>query len=324
LASTPGRSLKHLLGSAVGDKLSSLAANVDPRGVETRRRASSVGAQSASRESALFTQIDTRMRQTPSAVASVSHTGSPSVQVVLFALSAGDQLVGVDNYSDAPAGPISAIPKVGSNYEPSLERIVALAPDLVITALSANRRETAAALERLGVPVFVTDTKAIPQMDRTLRNLGALTGHGREAEQEVTRLRDGLAAVRARGAGPARPRVLVVVWDDPLYVAGRDTFTDDLVEIAGGTNVAADAVGFATYPLERVLHAAPDVIVLPTHSAPERGARAVAYWSRWPDLPAVRAHRVYAVEDALISRPGARLVAGAELLQGLIRPPRVR
>jgi len=245
---------------------------------------------------------------------------APNVTELLFALSAGDQLVGVDNYSDAPAGPVAAIAKVGSDYEPSLERIVALAPDVVITALSANRRETVAALERLDVPVFVTDTMAIPEMDRTLRNLGALTGHGREAEQQIASLREGLAAVRERGAGPSRPRVLVVVWDDPLYVAGRNTFTHDLIEIAGGTNVAADSVGFVRYPLERVLRVAPEVIVLPTHSAPEMGARAVAYWSRWPDLPAVRAHRVHAVEDALISRAGSRLVAGAELMLGLIRP----
>lgn len=246
---------------------------------------------------------------------------APNITELLFAISAGEQLVGIDNYSDQPAAAVATITKVGSNYEPSLERIVALGPDVVITSLSANRRETVAALERLGVPVFVTDTKSIPEMDRTLRNLGALTGHDGDAEKHLAAMNDGLADVRRRGAGPRRPRVLIVVWDDPLYVAGRNTFTHDLIDIAGGVNVATDAVGFAKYPLERVLRSAPDVIVLPTHSAPETGARAVGYWSRWPDLPAVRAHRVHAVEDSLISRPGARLVAGAELLLGLVRPP---
>ena len=246
---------------------------------------------------------------------------APNITELLFAISAGPQLVGVDNYSDEPAASVAAISKVGSNYEPSLERIVALIPDVVITSLSANRRETVAALERLGVPVFVTDTKSIPEMERTLLNLGKLTGQEREADKQIAAMNEGLAEVRRRGAGPSRPRVLVVVWDDPLYVAGRNTFTHDLIAIAGGVNVATDAIGFAKYPLERVLRSAPDVIVLPTHSAPEKGPRAVAYWSRWPDLPAVRAQRVHAVEDSLISRPGARLVAGAELLLGLIRPP---
>jgi iron complex transport system substrate-binding protein len=245
---------------------------------------------------------------------------APNVTELLFAIGAGDQVVGVDNYSDAPAGPVARLPKVGSNYEPSLERIVSLKPDVVITAQSANRMETVSALERLKVPVFVTDTRAITQMDRTLRNLGTLAGRAAQAEQQLATLRAGLADVRRRAAGQHRPRVLVVVWDDPLFVAGRDTFTNDLIEIAGGTNVAADAVGFAKYPLERVLRSAPEVIILPTHSAPEQGPRAVGYWSRWPDLPAVRAHRVHAVEDALISRPGARLVAGAELLLGFMKP----
>ena len=247
---------------------------------------------------------------------------APNVTELLFSIGAGEQVVGVDNYSDHPAGVVARIPKVGSNYEPSLERIVSLNPDVVITSQSANRLETVSALERLKVPVFVTDTRAVSQMDRTLRNLGALAGRATEAEQQIAKLREGLAEVRRRAIGRHRPRVLVVVWDDPLFVAGRDTFTNDLVEIAGGTNVANDAVGFAKYPLERVLRSAPEVIILPTHSAPEQGPRAVGYWSRWPELPAVRAHRVHAVEDALISRPGARLVAGAELLLGFIQPPR--
>jgi iron complex transport system substrate-binding protein len=249
---------------------------------------------------------------------------APNVTELLFVLGAGDQIVGADNYSDQPAGLVDSIPKVGSDYEPSIEKVVALAPDVVFTSVSANRRETVEALARLGVPTFVTDTREIADLDRTLKNLGDMTGHAREAEQQVRRLQTGFAAVRRRVAGRGKPRVLVVVWDDPLYVAGRGTFTHDLIEIAGGINVAADAVGFAKYPLERVLHAAPDVIVLPTHSAVEQGARAVDYWSRWPGLPAVRSRRVYAVDDAIISRPGARLLEGAGLLAGLIHPEDVK
>ena len=229
-------------------------------------------------------------------------------------------MVGVDNYSDQPAGPLDRIPRVGSDYEPSLEKVVALLPDVVFTSLSANRRETVESLERLGIPVFVTDTRAVIEMDRTLRSLGAITGRTREAEDQIQRLHRGLDAVTRRvGAMPKR-RVLVVVWDDPLYVAGARTFTHDLINIAGGTNVASDATGFAKYPLERVLRLAPEVIVLPTHSAAEQGANAVAYWSRWSELPAVRQGRVRALEDTLIIRPGAHLVEGAEALARIIHP----
>ena len=110
------------------------------------------------------------------------------------------------------------------------------------------------------------------------------------------------------------------MWGDPLYVAGRETFTDDLIAIAGGDNIAKDATGFAKYPLERVLRAAPEILVLPTHAPETRATAAVAYWQRWPTLPAVRDHRVHAVEDAVISRAGARLVEGAALLERLFHP----
>ena len=79
---------------------------------------------------------------------------APSVTELLFAIGAADQIVGVDNYSDQPTGLVERIPKVGSDYEPSLETIVRMSPDIVFTSLSANRRETVEALDRLGVPVF--------------------------------------------------------------------------------------------------------------------------------------------------------------------------
>jgi iron complex transport system substrate-binding protein len=246
---------------------------------------------------------------------------APNVTELLFAIGAGDQVVGVDRYSDQPAGRVEALPRVGSDYEPSLETILGLAPDLVFLSRSANRRETAEALERLGVPAFITETGTIAEVPRTMRDLGALTGHAAEAEAQLARLQAGLAAVRARVAGRPRPRVLVVVWPEPLYVAGRETFTDDLIEIAGGQNVAAAVRGYATFPLERVLAVAPEVIVLPSHAASGTGdAAAIAYWSRWPSLPAVRDHQVFAIEDAVISRPGARLVEGAERLAALMHP----
>ena len=246
---------------------------------------------------------------------------APNVTELLFAIGAGDQIVGIDRYSDQPAGRVEHLPSVGSDYEPSLEKIVGLSPDLVFLSRSANRRETADALERLGVPSFITETPAVADMPRTLRDLGKLTGHAADAETQVARLQQGLAAVRARVANQPRPRVLVVVWPEPLYVAGRETFTHDLIDVAGGQNVAAEVRGYTTFPLERVLAVAPDIIILPTHAASGTGdAAAVAYWKRWPSLPAVREHRVFAIEDAIISRPGARLVQGAERLAALLHP----
>src|SRR6185436_17275836 len=182
------------------------------------------------------------------------------------------------------------------------------------------RRETVEAIERLGVPAFVTDTRGLADLDRTFHNVGAVVGLPAAAAAELGRLHAAFDRIHRRAAGLPRPRVLVVVWDDPLYVAGRGTFMHDVVELAGGENVGADAVGFAKYPLERVLRAAPEVMVLPTHASDAAGPRAVAYWSRWPAIPAVRAGRVHPVEDDLVSRPGPRLDQGAERMLHLIHP----
>lgn len=245
---------------------------------------------------------------------------APNITELMFAVGAGDQLVGVDRYSDQPAGPVDRLPKVGSNYDPSLERIAALAPDIVFLSKSANKRETADALARMGVPSFITQTTGLGDMPRTLRDVGLLTGHVPEADRETLRLERGFAALRARTRDLPRPRVLVAVWTTPLYVGGRGTFTDDLVEVAGGENVAREVQGFVTFPMERVLHLAPEVIILPTHAPETAAASAVAAWQRWSTLPAVKNGRVFAVEDSIVSRPGARLVEGAELLARLLHP----
>ena len=105
---------------------------------------------------------------------------APNVTELLFAVGAEPRLVGIDCYSDQPAGRVERLPQVGTNYEPSLERIVALAPDVVFLSKSANRRETADALERMGVPTFITDTSGLADVDSTMRNIGLLTGRARK------------------------------------------------------------------------------------------------------------------------------------------------
>jgi iron complex transport system substrate-binding protein len=246
---------------------------------------------------------------------------APNVTEVLFALGAGAEVVGIDIFSDLPRPQVDRLARVGSDYTPSLEKIAELAPDVVIVAASANRRETVDGLQSLGIPTFVTDTRSLADMDRLWRDLGLLTGRTREADEAIRRLHIGLDAVRARVTATERPGVLVVVWSEPLYVAGQQTFVDDLIGVAGGRNVAREVSGFVRYPLERVLKVEPEIIVIPTHALGFNGAAAVAYWNRWPTVPAVAHHRVHAVEDSVIIRPGPRLVEAAETLLALIHPP---
>ena len=237
---------------------------------------------------------------------------------VLYAIGAADTLVGVDLYSDFPPA-ARALAQVGSEQDPSLEKIIALRPDVVVTATTANRPETADALERLGIPVFVTRVDSLADVDRVARDLGTLVGRQAQAEAFVRDLHGRFDDVRRRAAGRPRVPTLVVVWSEPLFVVGKKTFTSELVALAGGASVSDDAgEGFPKYSLERVIRHAPQVIIVGSHKKEGKGPDPIGYWQRWPDLPAVRDGRVHAVDGDLMFRPGPRLAEGATRLYEVI------
>jgi iron complex transport system substrate-binding protein len=236
-----------------------------------------------------------------------------STTEILFAIGAGATVVGADIYANWPAE-VAAVPRVGSQQEPSIEAIVALRPDVVVTATSANRQSTVEALERLGLPVFVTRTDDLAGLARTIVNLGALVGRRSAGEVLVQTIQAGLAQVQAQVQQHPRVRSLVVVWNDPLWVVGPKTYTGDLLALAGGDNIATDAgPGYPSYSLERVLRHAPEVLLMGTHTD-ERAGDPWRDWRRFPTLPAVRNDRLVTVDGDLIFRPGPRAVEAAQML----------
>jgi ABC-type Fe3+-hydroxamate transport system substrate-binding protein len=205
--------------------------------------------------------------------------------------------------------------------EPSIEKILGLRPDLVITATTANRRETRDALERLGVAVYVTRTDGLAEVNRTILDVGALVGRGAEAQALVARIDAGLADVRAAVHGAGAVPALVVVWSDPLFVVGKSTYTSDLMALAGARNIAEDAgAGFPKYSLDRVLRLGPRALVVGSHSTDDGAADPVGYWRRWPELPAVRDGRLHTMDGDLLFRPGPRVVEAARALAAVLHP----
>jgi iron complex transport system substrate-binding protein len=243
---------------------------------------------------------------------------------ILFAIGAGATVVGADVYANWPAA-VTAVPRVGTQQEPSVEAVLGLRPDVVVSAMSANRQSTVEALERLGLPVFVTRTDDLAGLSRTIVDLGTLVGQRTAADALVHTIQAGLAQVqeqvRQQAQQVPRVRALVLVWSDPLYVVGRQTYTADLLALAGGDNVAADAEpGYPRYSLERVLRQAPEVIVMGTHTD-ERTGDPWRDWRRFPTLPAVRDGRLVTVDGDLIFRPGPRAVEAAQTLARALHPP---
>jgi ABC-type Fe3+-hydroxamate transport system substrate-binding protein len=242
---------------------------------------------------------------------------------ILFAIGAGATVVGVDVYANWPAA-VTAVPRVGTQQEPSVEAVLGLRPDVVVSAMSANRQSTVEALERLGLPVFVTRTDDLAGLGRTIVDLGTLVGQRTAADALVHTIQAGLAQVqeqvREQAQQHPRVRALVLVWSDPLYVVGRQTYTADLLALAGGDNVAADAEpGYPRYSIERVLRQAPEVMVMGTHTD-ERTGDPWHEWRRFPTLPAVRDGRLITVDGDLIFRPGPRAVEAAQTLARALHP----
>ncbi len=241
---------------------------------------------------------------------------APSTTEVLFAIGAGGLVVGVDRYSDFPPE-ARALPQVGADVDPSLERILALHPDLVLTATSANTPATVEALERLSIPVFVSRSESLEEIFRGVLDLGDLVGRRPDAEALAARMRARIAAV-GRPDGSAPQKALMVVWPEPLIVAGRATHVGDLLRAAGAENIADESpLAWPTFSLERVLARAPSVVIVGTHKDGVPSLASLEAVAKAPD--GSRRFRIELIDGDLIFRPGPRVADGVELLAKILR-----
>jgi iron complex transport system substrate-binding protein len=242
---------------------------------------------------------------------------APSLTEILWALGAGERVVGVCAQCDYPPA-VAALPRVGGYLAPSVEAVIAARPDLVVVVPSPGNREAVRALERVGVRVLVVHDRTLADLRAAVRTIAGALGLGTAGERLVTEIDRGLAAVHARVAGLPPRRVLLVVGHSPLVVAGAGTLQDELVTIAGGTNVAAD-VGQAWPQIspEVVVARAPEVIV-DAAMGTEAGGREL--FAALTTVPAVRDHRVVRIAGDALFRAGPRVVEAARALARAIHP----
>jgi iron complex transport system substrate-binding protein len=243
----------------------------------------------------------------------------PSVTEILFAIGARDVLVGVTDFCDYPPEARRKA-HVGDMLNPNLEALITLKPDLVVATRSGNREETFDQLRRLGIAVYLVDPVSVGDVLRLVAGLGEVTGR-RDGAQAVTAEFDRrVAAVRERVSGRPRPRVLYVLWPEPLIVPGRGSLVSELISLAGGESVTADqGPGYPRMSLEAAVGRAPEVIILARHGA-GTGPAAREQWQRLESLPAIRSGRLYVADGDLLHRYGPRVVDGLELLARLIHP----
>jgi iron complex transport system substrate-binding protein len=243
----------------------------------------------------------------------------PGVTEMLYVIGAEDRLVGRTDFCDYPPAARSK-PSVGGTVSPSLEVLVTLKPDLVVATSAGNSDETRRQLERLRVPLYLVDPHGLSDVFRTMTRLGALTEREGRAAEVVAGLERRVRAVAVRVAALPRPRVLYVVWPEPLIVPGRGAAVTELIELAGGESVSADGPeGYPRYSVEAAVARGPEVIILARHGA-GTAPYAREKWERFADLPAIRAGRLYAVDGDLFHRFGPRVVDALEILARLLHP----
>ena len=229
---------------------------------------------------------------------------NPSLTAMLVTLGAGDRLVGVDDFSAQTEPVVAALPRVGGLYNPSLEAVAALRPDLVVLVPSAEQRDFRARLASLGVPLLELDPVSFDDVLETVETLGARVGLSERARARTDEIRRVRRAVEAACAALPRRRAVLVLQRDPTFVVGRGSFVDDMLGALGVVNLAA--VFEEPYPRvtrEWLIDAAPDTLIDSSRSRED----AAGYWSQWPSIPAVRAGRVATLPEGLATLPGPHL-----------------
>jgi iron complex transport system substrate-binding protein len=236
----------------------------------------------------------------------------PATTELLFAIGAGNALVGRTTWCDYPPA-AAAVPNLGDGINPNLEAILAAHPDLVILYNSAQNAAAATRLRRLGIGALRLNTDALSDVGRVGRLLGRLTGHTHGADSVIGVFDTALAAATPRVSG-SRPKVLLLVWEQPPMTIGQ-SFLNELVERAGGRNLFADLRKTAgTVSIEAVAVRDPDLILTTTD-----GPAAFATRPEWQVVRAVREHQFVRVTGSEFNRPSPRAPAAIRELAARIR-----
>ena len=240
---------------------------------------------------------------------------SPSVTAIVLALDAEASLVGVDASSARLEPRVATLPTVGGLFNPSLEAIVALKPDLVALVPSAQQRGLETRLDQLGIDVLALRNVSTQEVIASIGVLGERLGRREEARLRVLAIREAWAQEPLPDPSKA-PGAVIVLQRDPLYVVGSGSYLDAMLVAAGAHNLAA--VFDEPYPrvsVEWLIEAQPALIL----DAADPAADAHEHWSRWPSLPAVRDQGVRVLEKS-ITVPGPFLDASLELLRRHVAP----
>lgn len=232
---------------------------------------------------------------------------TPSNTEILYALGLEDKIVGVTKYCNYPPEAAKK-PKVGESNI-SLEKVIAMKPDLVLAHSVLNDTETAR-LKSLGIKILSTDPKTFAEVTADIRRIGKATGASKKAETLADSMDKSIQSIKNKPHSGKKTKILVVIQTSPLWVAGPETFVDEMIICINGENIAYDAKpGFNLFSSETAFARNPDLIIVTRREDKTYFENSPV----WKKTKAVRNDRVEVIDPDLILRPGPRLVKGLEM-----------
>ena len=239
---------------------------------------------------------------------------APNLTENIFAIGAGDKLVGVTTYCNFPTQ-TSQIQKVGDTLNPNIETIIALKPDVVFISTASQIEAFTNQLAKQNIAVFVTNPNSLTDVLANLKKLGELFGTTANTEKLTADLEKRISAVEQKINGKTSVKVFVQISKEPLFTVGGSSFLTDLIKRAGGESVTANvAEPYPKFSKETALALQPEVIIL-SESEDNKEPNDV-----FKDSPAVKNGKVFKLNADIISRPSPRLVDALEEIAGKLHP----
>jgi iron complex transport system substrate-binding protein len=246
---------------------------------------------------------------------------SPSTTETVAALGALSLLVGRSRFCDFPAE-VRSLPDVGGYIDPNLEAILALSPTLVVGARGPAGAQITDKLGERGIATYFPQTESLAQIQEMIHGMGARTKHDVDARVVNQAIQERVDAIARSLAGVVRPRALLLFGIQPIVAAGKQTFADEVLSLAGADN-AVSGIGYPTLDIEALVALDPDVL-LNAASSEEHGAEKLPTSAAgWRDLRAVRQGRVVLVTDETVLRPGPRIGEGLTVLARAVHGDRL-
>lgn len=243
---------------------------------------------------------------------------APSNTEILFAVGAGDKVIGVTTFDDYPEE-VLQIEKIGDFNGMNLERIIELEPDLVINYGEGITEETQRLVEA-GIQIAGFEPESIEEIVETIKRVGILTGKVAESETLAGEMLKKEAELIGMVQGLKKKTVFYEIWHEPLMAAGPGSFVDQLIQLAGGINVAGDAESeYPQFDLEQLIERNPQVY-LTANDLPEKTVESIKSRPGYENIEAIKSDQIYLLNGNIMSRPGPRIIEALELLIKAIHP----